>query len=778
MPSSMLQNAFASGEISPLVYGRYDIEKFGAAAKSLRNMLVRPHGAVTFRPGFRHLATCREPARASRLIPFTFNRDQTVEIELGHEFARFISNGGYALEASDAITGISQASPARITTAATLSVGDDVFVSGVVGMVEINGRILRVTATGAGYVDVDADTTGYTAYASGGDVARVYTIATPYQESELLAITYAQTNDLVTLCHPSHAPRQLIRFAPTNWSLGVISFGTSATAPAAPTAAGENTDGTTASFAGLPTTYVITAVDASSGQESLPSPASAQVLKPAVWREGEVIRVTWTAVGTADIYRVFRDRNGIYGFVGEAEGTEFVDENYLPDITETPPETRNPFSGPDNYPAATGFFQQRRVFAGTNNDPQGVWMTRTGEFANLNASSPLRPDDAMSFTIVSYQQNAIRHVFALDRLFYMTTAGEWQMSADDSATTTANPSVTKASSRGTAAVPPISVSDAALFVQSDGKVVRSLAYDIQSDGFSNENMTILAEHLFENDEIVDWAYQQEPDSIVWTVMKSGRMRALTFEPEHGVFAWSPVETDGRVVSVSVTQEGGFDRVHVCVARKDGAGTETHRIERLCLPEITETREGHVHLDASVTKHNTAAGLSLRNLDNRLRSAAAAFKVVDGLEHLEGRAVTALADGSVFAGLTVQGGQVTLPIEVDIAHVGLPYSGEVETLPMQALLAGPGAAARKTRVNAISVSVYRSAGLFFGRTRDELDEWKGVAQEKWDEVEPLYSGQISVPISGGWEYETGAIIQQTAPLPLTLRTMAPETTIAG
>lgn len=51
-----------------------------------------------------------------------------------------------------------------------------------------------------------------------------YEIVSPYLESELRELQYAQVNDVMYIVHPNHAPRKLSRIANNNWTLATISF--------------------------------------------------------------------------------------------------------------------------------------------------------------------------------------------------------------------------------------------------------------------------------------------------------------------------------------------------------------------------------------------------------------------------------------------------------------------------------------------------------------------------------------------------------------------------
>lgn len=78
----------------------------------------------------------------------------------------------FAADKTKNITGISKAASAVIGFGAvhTLLVGESVYISGVVGMTEINGQRGVITAIGANDITVNINSTAYTTWTSGGTV--------------------------------------------------------------------------------------------------------------------------------------------------------------------------------------------------------------------------------------------------------------------------------------------------------------------------------------------------------------------------------------------------------------------------------------------------------------------------------------------------------------------------------------------------------------------------------------------------------------------------------
>ena len=70
-------------------------------------------------------------------------------------------------------------------------------------------------------------------------------------------------------------------------------------------------------------------------------------------------------------------------------------------------------------------------------------------------------------------------------------------------------------------------------------------------------MTILAEHITEGG-MLDMAYQQEPDSIVWMVRNDGVLIGMTYRREEEVIAWHQHKLGGTYTG---THEGAASKTY-------------------------------------------------------------------------------------------------------------------------------------------------------------------------------------------------------------------------
>lgn len=229
MPKQLI-SGFSGGEVSPDLYGRSDAELYYGSAKYMQNFIARMQGSLVYRGGTAFVHPSRQN-QSARLERFKFNDEQTYILEFTDGFLRIYEDTEITLETSSkVITGATQANPVVITANTHgFSNGDEVYISGVAGMTELNGRFFRVanqTTNTFELLDLfnnPVNGTGFTAYSSGGNVTEVLTIASPYTSSQLFEFQFAQQGNVMYLVHRDVAPYKLTRLSATSWSLATYS---------------------------------------------------------------------------------------------------------------------------------------------------------------------------------------------------------------------------------------------------------------------------------------------------------------------------------------------------------------------------------------------------------------------------------------------------------------------------------------------------------------------------------------------------------------------------
>ena len=425
-----------------------------------------------------------------------------------------------------------------------------------------------------------------------------YEISTPYLEAELFDIKFAQSADVMYLCHPNHDVRKLSRTGHTSWTLSTVSF---------------------------------------SGSPSLP------------------------------------------------------------------------ISGANNRPSCVSFFEQRLCFANTNNNPQTVWFSKSGDYENFTTGTAA--DDAMIYTIASNQVNAIRFMKAQRTLILGTTGGEFSVSADgtDAAITPTNITIKKQSSFGSSNVDAITVGNTVLFLQRAKRKIRELSYNFDSDAYVAPDLTILNDIVTKSG-INDMAYQQEPDSILWCVRDDGVLAALTYQRSENVVAWhrhifGGAFGSGNAVCESVASISGSineDELWVIVKRTVNGATKRY-VECFADFDFDETDQ-----------------TTFRFLDSHLTYSGSPVTTLSGLSHLEGQTVSILADGATHADKVVSSGSITLDRSTSKAVVGLAYDSVLQTMRIEGGAAEGTSQGKTKRISKVVLRLFETVGAKVGPSLVDLE----------------------------------------------------------
>ncbi len=266
--------------------------------------------------------------------------------------------------------------------------------------------------------------------------------------------------------------------------------------------------------------------------------------------EGNAIRLKWTRVAGISRYNVYK-RQGVsnyYGYVGQTRSPRFTDKNIIADLTKSPPEGSNYFA--DDNPAAVTYFDQRKLFAGTSNRPQTVWLTKPYTESNISSSFPVRPDDSIMITAKTNEASTILHAVSLNDIVLLTSGGEIRIRAEGDVLTPTTASAKAQSYIGAATVQPVMSNRAAIFVENGGNALRELVYkgDVENS-YEAQNISVMAPHLFESP-IVDLAFQRGSEPVIWAVRDDGVLVGATYMPEQRVIAYHQHDTNGLFESIA------------------------------------------------------------------------------------------------------------------------------------------------------------------------------------------------------------------------------------
>lgn len=330
------------------------------------------------RAGLAFVGQCLQSSASypPRIIRFAFNLFQQYILEFGDQYMRVVADGAYVTEAALNITGATQANPCVLTIPGNnFKPGDWIYLSGFPSnsMFQLNTVTALVKAVSGSLVTIwttlnqPINSLAYNAFTAGGAAARIYTLATPYNAVDLPYLKFTQSADVMSLClvnqqtQTEYEFQDLTRLAANNWTLAPPSIASSIGPPTSATATPS-----TLQSGSLPGPvaygYVVTAIDAVTGDESIASNIGSCTGSVDIDLTFGTITVSWVAPSSAqapngisgyNVYKTTPDATNtgnfagqLFGYVGSTNGaTTWQDDNVIADFTTPPPQHNNPFAG-------------------------------------------------------------------------------------------------------------------------------------------------------------------------------------------------------------------------------------------------------------------------------------------------------------------------------------------------------------------------------------------------------------------------------------------------
>jgi hypothetical protein len=807
------QTNFTSGELTQKLAGQVDFKKYNNGVATMENMTVFPQGGTSRRYGSRFVGEVKNSANATRLIPFEFNVTQSYILEFGDQYIRFYKDNGQIVEASKTISGLTAANPGVVTaTSHGYSNGDHVWINSVSGMTEVNGRRFTVANKTTNTFELSGvNTSGYTAYSSGGTAEKVYEISTSYTSAQVFDLKFTQSADTMFIVHPSHEPTKLTRSGHTSWTLAEVDFQIGPFL---------DTNTTTTTFTTSATTVGTGRTLTASGSTFASTDVGRLVKLGDGW--GKITAYTSATVVTWTINVAATGSGSITWALGA-------------------------WSNTTGFPSAVSFYEQRLVFAGSTNYPQTIWASESGSYEDFDVGDASAAD-AFIYTIAANRVNVIRWLAPARDLIVGTAGGEFRVGRPTGEPLKPdNVTITQQTTYGGHTTQPVQIGNAVLFVQRQKKKIREFAYRFEDDAYVAPDMTLLAEHVT-GDGIDDVDYAQEPESIYWAAREDGVLLGMTYQREEDVIAWHRhlfggtdqnctitvsdyaniqsgttlkfTKSDGTTVTfTSTTGTAGTDEFKnetnnnttadniytainthadftvanpaaavVTVFETSPAGTGLLTVEssdtvRLTstdekaskvksVASISETLENQVWLvverivNGSTVKYVEYLDSTL-NMDSGLSgTVTGSSTTVTGLDHLEGETVQILIDDAVYPVQKVSSGAITVSLPSTFAsktiEVGLGYVSTIKTMRVEAGAEAGTAQGRKKRYNEVLVRLYKTVGATINGDQIPFR----TSASKMGQPISSFTGDKRVS-NLGWDRDGQVTIQQTQPLPMTI-----------
>jgi hypothetical protein len=732
--------SFNGGELSPLLDGRVDQDKYFTGCKTLSNFIPTVQGPVRRRGGTRRVGGVKTNSKRAWMADFVFSVGQAYILEFGDNYLRFWANRGQLL-GEDNVTPYEIATP---YTEANLTTADGTF-----------------------------------------------------------ALRFLQSADVMWIVHAErkYPPYRLSRFGAINWTLAAEDFTDGpfrdANTDSSLTMQASAVTGTvtvTASSALFLAGHVGSLLILNSLNPSTVAPYQASknvAVNDRVRNGGNVYQAqnaftyvsgdqtqryvpTHTEGDAFDGAVTWRCLHSGYGWgkitsvAGNGLSCQLQVTARLPEevvSTNTRRWAFSEFSAVYGWPTGVAFFKERLTYV----RGKQVFHSAVGAFTNFarRDAGLVTSETAMSLALSADKLDSIRWL-AQSRTLVLGSAGS-ELSLGEQTSqqvySATNVQSVPQTEYGSRLLRPLRVGESILFVERAGHRIRDMKFDFTIDRYKAEDITVLSEHIFDGSEIVgdveqeqrdivDWAYQQQRDSTVWCVLSDGTLASLVFNRERGVISWTPHYIGGggfvEAVQSIPSPDGRSDDVWFIV-RRTVNGQVQRSVEYLTDYRLVKKGAAEaVHVDCSTTYRGTATS------------------TITGLSHLEGEVVSVCVDGSNHPDRTVTGGQITLDRAGVLVHVGYRFLSRMQTMRLE--VQGGGGTSQTTRkgISEVWLRLQSTIGGKVGPSFDKMDEIRTLDPRKPVGTPPaLYSGDYKLQYPGGFDTDAYVCYEQSMPLPATL-----------
>ncbi|MBE6449231.1 MAG: hypothetical protein E7013_00830 [Alphaproteobacteria bacterium] len=471
----------------------------------------------------------------------------------------------------------------------------------------------------------------------------IQTLSTPWQTDDIPHLRWTQSADTLLLTHPDYEPMMMTRqndesFVLSNW---VFDMG-------------------------------------DDGQKYCPFEkyASAQSTMKAV---GDGNNVVLTA--SEDVFNENYINRHIKVGKGEYKITEITDAKNAKASKIVLAENSNPttnwseeaFSKDHGYPVCVTFYQGRLVIGGSRDLPNKLWFSKSFAIMNFDTGTGL-DDEAIGFSLLSDQVNAICGLMPGRHLQVFTSGSEWMVSGEP--LTPQNIQLKRQTKIGSPLyrfVPPVDVSGATLFVSENGQEIREFLFADLEQAYQAKNVSLLSYHLINRPIDIDYDAKRR---LVYVIMEDGSMASLTNYRSEEVLAWSSHETQGKFLSVCVLEEEVYFLIN---------------------------RDGKTYLEVFDNEVFTDCAF--------LGQSEEAHETWSGLSVLDGKKVNVVADGRLEESVVISSNSITLSQKAKQIQVGLAYTHTVVPLPPIKQIGVGNLPLKAVRLVEVNFKVIDTASLF-------------------------------------------------------------------
>lgn len=591
---------FNGGEISPLLFRRYDLDVFSRGCRQMQNMIPRKYGNAEKRNGTQYIASTKYGSgKNARLVTFSYSTDVVFFLEFGDRYIRFFTDGGIVMKDGAPYEIVSPYDEDTIWDIDWKEINDVVYIT----------HPLIAPQKLARYAD------------DNWTITPIEFDEPPFMPLNVTDTTITPSAEYGNCTLTASAPLFDQKHVGSYWKIGVKAKSRKSREPI--TSNGEkpfirvkgrftfSTCGTYAATIVLQRAYEAATIvweDVYTYESAKDKNFETEIEQKdeiALWRakienfsgiEGDIPYVTLEAAeeyiyGTAKVLSVS----------SSTVANVFIYDRMYSSGEATKIWYEGAWSDYRGFPRSCCLFQQRMAYAGTTYQPQSVWVSVIGDYENFTYGT--LDDDAFMHEIGSDERLFVMWMTAHNNsLLVGTSSAEYALqgsNAGDDPVTPSNVQIKRQCSIGSARIRPIQAGGAVLHVQRDTEKLYELTYSLSTYGYDDNDITQFAEHIMRGG-VKSMAFQRQPDPIVWVVRNDGVLLSCIYDASQKVVAWARHVTQGIVEDVVVGYgKTAGDEVWLVVTRTLGDGSKGRYIERI-YPGAWETKDEGIFVDSALS----------------------------------------------------------------------------------------------------------------------------------------------------------------------------------
>ena len=399
------------------------------------------------------------------------------------------------------------------------------------------------------------------------------------------------------------------------------------------------------------------------------------------------------------------------------------------------PRKEDLWSATRGYPKTACFYSGRLVLGGTKSKPQSLLLSKAGQAFDFELGEG-DDNDAIFVTISSRKLNNITDVFPGRNLEIFTGGSEFTVDVKPITPTTIDitPQPTE---HGSLNIEVKSIGGATLFLDRNGKSLKSYLYNFNEDAYSANDISVLSPELIKTPVDLDILGGTSSDDANWVfiVNNDGTATVLNTLRAQDINGFTEWTTSGSLVSAVVVD----DQLYQANLRTIG-GVQSYFIERWSFDNL---------LDNSLIQ---SAGTSIDNLD-----------------HLEGETVTVVADGITLGHeFVVTSGSIALT-EDEQGHTnyeaGINFMPAFKGMPISTNIGSGRNPMRLKKLVRMNIRVLNTGGL---KIEGEPIPVRSLSEGELDSAPDVQTGIISDVFDlTGWDRDAMPLFTQDDPAPMTI-----------